>query len=357
MSIAILSGTYKNEKCGVGDYASQLFDALNTNSTQHCILISSNKIIENKEVAVIPSINWNFNSFISLHKILKNKDCKKIIFQFPTRVYFKNIQIVFLIPFLRIMGYKIITILHEYGYSAWFAKLRSWPIIFASNRLVVVDDLYKKQLRWLAGKKTRVIYIGSNMPPIILSKEELLNIRKQENSQETLVLCYFGFINESKGFNKLLKILNLAKNQKLNIKLKVIGQLEKNNPYHEKLWKYIEDHNLTEIISISGYLEPYDVSLQIASADYMVLPFQKGLSPRNGSFWAAYQNKIKIITSQSKFSSQRYFSNTYFLPFESSSEVWLNCIQNSKSAIVETPKDIPTWTTIASEIEIILNDL
>jgi len=354
MNIAILTGTYTGEKCGVGDYAAKLFEALNQYTTYNYILISSKRLIEKKDIIQTIKITWSFLSFINIHKLLKIKDCNAVIFQFPTRVYYNNFQVVFLIFFLRVLGYKTMTILHEYGYSPWYAKLRSFPIILASHQLVVVDDIYKKQLNWLVKNKTKTIHIASNIPMVILRDGEKNDLRSLENTHDAILLCYFGFINESKGFEKILEILVLAKKEQYKFKLKIIGLLDEQNPYHSSLLKYIHVNDLKNLIIFTGYIEPEEVSRQIAISDYILLPFVKGLSPRNGSFWAAYQNKVKIITTKSEFSETRYFSNTYFIPTTSIAEEWLNCILKNKDNIIEDPQSPPNWESIANQFELII---
>ena len=93
--------------------------------------------------------------------------------------------------------------------------------------------------------------------------------------------------------NKLIKEY-LIKGYNLNV------ERFKNNgggPYFEEVLEKIREYNLDNDIIVTGYLKD-SVGDYLKASDFAVLPFYYGISVRNGSFLAAYQEGIDIITTK-----------------------------------------------------------
>lgn len=67
--------------------------------------------------------------------------------------------------------------------------------------------------------------------------------------------------------------------------------------YHKKVLEKIREYNLDNDIIVTGYLKD-SVGDYLKASDFAVLPFYYGISVRNGSFLAAYQEGIDIITTK-----------------------------------------------------------
>lgn len=106
------------------------------------------------------------------------------------------------------------------------------------------------------------------------------------------------FINEYKCFLELVEAIKHLKDAgKLKSKLVVIGELKESDEYHKKVLEKIREYNLDNDIIVTGYLKD-SVGDYLKASDFAVLPFYYGISVRNGSFLAAYQEGIDIITTK-----------------------------------------------------------
>ena len=134
--------------------------------------------------------------------------------------------------------------------------------------------------------------------------DDIMKESADNNKDNSLVkdnmklMSYFGFINEYKCFLELVEAIKHLKDAgKLKSKLVVIGELKESDEYHKKVLEKIREYNLDNDIIVTGYLKD-SVGDYLKASDFAVLPFYYGISVRNGSFLAAYQEGIDIITTK-----------------------------------------------------------
>lgn len=356
MRICAIVGSLPPEKCGVGDYSRILFNML-SNELDINIITSIGFGNVNDKFKIHPIMNdWTLKEASVILKKIQEINPDIIHIQYPTTAYKRNILINFLPILLRIKRYKIIVTLHEYSYRSLFGKLRIWPNIIASNKIIVVDPIYKDDILknfMFRKKKIEFINIGSNIPKSNISKEKRNNIRKNIIGDDNFYLMsYFGFINETKGIPSIIEAMNVLKNNNnLFTKLLLIGELDKNNVYHEYLLNLIENYNLNDYIQITGYLEESKVADYLSISDFCILPYTDGLSIKNGSFLAAYQEGLPVITTKPDNNTLK-FGNVYFIP-KSNNELiisrFIELFQKQKITNVNTKDMIPTWDKIVKD--------
>lgn len=320
MNLTVISGTLPDAKCGVGDYSDLLYSDIKKNDSEINIdIITSKGLRCNSDNIKIHDImnSWRFRELPKIISYIKSLESDIIHIQYPTAYYGKNAMINFLPLFIRLMGKKCISTIHEYSDNSLFGKIRIWPNILFSNKILVVDKRYKRDLQKLfifQNKDIEFMNIFSNMPKSNITYEQKKQLKNKLNvNDEEILTCYFGFIHEKKAVESILEALKILVEERKKVKFLIIGQLDKENSYHKKLLNIIEDYNLSEYIIMTGYLDRNEVSNYISICDIGILPFTEGLSSKNGSFLSMYQENLSIITTKPIDNEKYDYKGVYYI--------------------------------------------
>jgi glycosyltransferase involved in cell wall biosynthesis len=117
-----------------------------------------------------------------------------------------------------------------------------------------------------------------------------------------VLLCYFGFLNESKGGETLFRALAKLVARGEPVKLLMIGgKVGSSDPtnvaYLEEMESLIEELHLDEHVLWTGYVEGPEVSASFWAADICVMPYRDGVSFRRGTLMAALAHGMPIISA------------------------------------------------------------
>ena len=116
------------------------------------------------------------------------------------------------------------------------------------------------------------------------------------------LLCYFGFLNASKGGELLHQVLArlLAAGHDAHL-LMIGGQVGASDPtnqgYLQRVRADIEALGLTARVHWTGHIPSPQVSAAFLASDICLLPYQDGVSYRRGSFMAALAHGMAIVTT------------------------------------------------------------
>lgn len=354
MRVLMIVGSYPPEKCGVGDYSSILGIHLNNYEDDDIDVFTSNSIIKKNKKIKFNKLNWKMTDIKFVVNSILEQNYDIVHLQFPSKAYRKSIAIIIIMLLLYLKKKKIILTLHEFSYSPLIAKLRTMPLLFISKKIIVVDEKYRDDFKKISKKiyaKTIFINIASNIP---LSKLNNNNLEKAEFRERLfgnikLIVGYFGFINETKGIESILEVGKVLKQKNIDFKILLIGELNSNNKYHKTLIDLINLHELQEEVVITGYLESEDVADYISICDWMVFPFTKGLSPRNGSFLAALLQGVNIITTKSDdYGNFSNVNNVFFIDTYLDITSIINYLINgNKNGVLNASNIQYSWDEIA----------
>jgi glycosyltransferase involved in cell wall biosynthesis len=117
---------------------------------------------------------------------------------------------------------------------------------------------------------------------------------------EDSVWAYFGFLNQSKGGETLVRALAHARpaTHLLMIGGKVGSSDPTNQAYADHIQALIEELGLEERVQWTGYVPSEQVSAALLSADAVVLPYRDGISFRRGSLHAALAHGCPIVSTR-----------------------------------------------------------
>lgn len=308
-----ISASFPNVKDGIGDSAAFLYKAY-LKKCKNCILVTSNdykikSYLQDNNLKNIHYINnWkcSIKNILFFTKLLKNE--KVIHLEYPGVVYGKSLFPIILLLLARYNNVKIILRLHEFSQASQTRKIVITLLVKISNYVFVPSNIDYEILKEKYGEKIKKTHIGSNIPFISLKKE-------YSPKKEYIIISYFGFIYPSKGFENLLDIWNqiLHKTNK-KIRFLIIGELSDCSDnqyahYHKKILKKIDELGITDLIDITGFVSPCQVSQYMQDSDFTILPFSDGLTLRRGSFISYLEHNIPIITSNGDQECNLYFKN------------------------------------------------
>jgi glycosyltransferase involved in cell wall biosynthesis len=148
-----------------------------------------------------------------------------------------------------------------------------------------------------------LIPLGSNVepqPPADFNRD--MWRRQYEAGDHTLLMAYFGFLNESKGGEELIKALALLRQQGLDARLLLIGgNLGHADPtnvaYAQKVQALIDRLHLADFVYRTGYTGLPEVSANLLAADMVVMPYRDGVSFRRTTLIAALRHGCPVVST------------------------------------------------------------
>jgi glycosyltransferase involved in cell wall biosynthesis len=120
--------------------------------------------------------------------------------------------------------------------------------------------------------------------------------------EDAALLCYFGFLNASKGGEMLVEVLDRLIQRGRNAHLLMIGGRggasdSGNYAYLKKVEARIADRGLGQRVHWTDHIPGAEVSAAFHISDVCLLPYQDGASYRRGSFMAALEHGMAIVTT------------------------------------------------------------
>ncbi|NIV28575.1 MAG: glycosyltransferase, partial [Anaerolineae bacterium] len=123
---------------------------------------------------------------------------------------------------------------------------------------------------------------------------------------DDFLLCFFGFINDRKGVDTLLRALHaLVSDPPTAGRVSLLfigGRTGASDPtnvaYLAQIDALIAELGLEDQVHWTGYVAPEEVTASFMGADLCVLPYRDGASFLHGTFHAALVHGMPILTTQ-----------------------------------------------------------
>jgi glycosyltransferase involved in cell wall biosynthesis len=309
MNIYIISGTFPELHCGVGDYTFCLCKELKKYNLALSVITTKSPHVKSLEgVRIIQLIeSWNFLSLFSLLGFFRKNQADIVHIQYPTQSYKHKAMINIFPIFLKIFLPKIFLIvtIHDIKTAHIFNKLRAIPFLIFSDKIILTvieeKEYLAKKFPFLQSK-LEVIPVGSNIEPLKFSIEERKKIRQKLGVKEDeTLLSNFGYILSKKELEDLLCSTKSLNEEGLKVKLIFISDFSpQTNKYHRQLKDLVSSLNLDSLIIWTGYCLQEEVSKYLQSSDICVQLYGDGVSFRRTSFLAALCHGLPIVTSIDK---------------------------------------------------------
>lgn len=148
-----------------------------------------------------------------------------------------------------------------------------------------------------------LIPLGSNVEPQPPAGLDRAAWRQRYGAgEQTLLLAYFGFLNESKGGEELIEALAILRRQGLDARLLFIGgdvghADPTNAAYAQRVRALVEQYGLSGEVYTTGYTDLASVSANLMAADAVVMPYRDGVSFRRTTLIAALRHGCPVVST------------------------------------------------------------
>lgn len=349
--ICFIVGAFPNMQCGIGDYTFNLAKELSRNGNDVSVITSNkaiNEIGDNVKVYNIVE-EWNFKNLKNIVMKLKEIQPEVVNIQYPSGEYKKNLMINFLPFFIkRKIKCEIVETIHEYSIFTILGKIRNAISFKFADKILVVEESYIDEIRKV-NKKVDIRYlpIASNVKISNLTQEEVSEKRKELGIQNCKVMSFFGFANENKGIENILYVLK----EMPETKLMFIGDVKEENEYQKSLINLSKELGVYERIIFLGFVNQEKAGMYLKCTDVCVLPFINGVSNRNGSYLAASNENIPVVTTTQKDSYEK--DGIFYVKANNKVEL-LGAVKKALNYEEKIKRENITWEWVSKEyLEII----
>lgn len=329
MRVCLLGGEFPPMQGGVGDFTREIGLALNRLGAEVSV-VSSSKAADSASAApslkggsvverngcrltLYPVVSrWDFSCWAQVLGLVERTGAEILNVQYQTAAYQMHPSVNLLPWRLRLQRGRprVVVTLHDLKLPYLFPKagpVRKWvtqALIRGSDATIVTNVEDRVQAERYGAREAHLFPIGSNIHPQAppgYSREKWRG--RWGVKADEILLCYFGFLNESKGAETLFRALSRLAGQGEGVKLLMIGgKVGSSDPtnlaYLRRMGALIEELGLASSVAWTGYVTGPEVSASFWASDVCVLPYRDGVSFRRGTLMAALAHGMPIVSTQ-----------------------------------------------------------
>jgi glycosyltransferase involved in cell wall biosynthesis len=261
MRIAMITGSYPPDVCGVGDYTFHLVEALKQ---------------QGMEVSVI---RWNRPDLKSIKNVIGviNDFAPAVVqLQYPTVGFGHSI-----VPqFMNLLMPCVVT-LHEVSQLHILRRLSLY--LFTSE----YERRYARSYAPWITQKSSVVPIGSSIPS-----------SSREKMRKANEIIYFGLIRPNKGVENVLSLAACIKEQGVELNIRMVGKIQ---PGQNMYFQYLQTLSKDLPVIWNVALSDNELADLLGSSKIAYMPYPDGASERRSSLLAVLANGIATITTEGKY--------------------------------------------------------
>lgn len=313
MRIAFIAGEFQPLQGGLGDFTRELARACRAAGHEAHILTRTapgapaHESLEGVSVHRL-SADWGWGTWKRVAGFMRQTKPDVVNLQYQAAAYQMH-PAINLLPALLSRRAPIVVTFHDLRVPYLFPKagpLRRQAVLTMARaaRAVIVTNIEDEETLRQAGLARMFrIPIGSNIAPAqIEGFDRSAWLRAHGISDDARLVGYFGFLNESKGGETLIRALAELRAQGLDVTLVLIGgQTGNSDPtnqrYARRLMELAGELGAQAHIIATGFLDPRGVSAAFAACDCVALPYRDGASLRRGTLMAALAHGSAIVTT------------------------------------------------------------
>jgi len=315
MKVCLISGEFRPMQGGVGDFTYEVGQALRGLGATVAVLTSTAAGPPRDEdgLRVEPRLErWGWNSWRTILRMAEEMKADVLNIQYQAAAYGMHPAINLLPLRLRARKHRpgVVVTFHDLKVPYLFPKagrVRWWVVLALARWSDAVIVTNAEDLETLApyslSPAPYLIPIGSNIEPAPPADYDRDTWRARWGvGPEDILLSYFGFLNESKGGETLMRALDGVVKKGYRARLLMVGGKwgssdPTNVAYAQRVEALIDELGLSEQVMWTGYTPQEEVSANLLASDICVLPYRDGASFRRGSFMAALVHGLPIITT------------------------------------------------------------
>ncbi len=320
--ILMVTGEYPPDQGGVGDYTALLSSSMQEQGARVTVLTRGDHDLSTEDqpsgkVSVLRVMRgWGFTSWPRMASAVARYRPQIVQIQYQAAAYAMHPAVNLLPIYLRrrAPGIKVVTTFHDLRAPYLFPKagpLRPASLRMMDSSSAATVATNQADLSALGGAglgsggsvKRWLIPIGSNLectPPADFDRSQWR--RQIGATTDTLIVSYFGFMNDSKGVEFLIQALEILAGRGLDWRLLIVGgetgqSDPTNRSYSDRILQLIKSRRLEERVYWTGFVAGEQVSAALLSSDLCALPFRDGASLRRGSLLAALTHGLPVVTT------------------------------------------------------------
>jgi len=328
MRVCLLSGEFPPMQGGVGDFTREMGLALNRLGATVSVLSSTKAAsLDGGEVApdggsvlerdglslqVLPVIRrWDFSCWSRIGEFIGSSKPEILNIQYQTAAYQMHPAINLLPWRLRLSKDRprVVVTFHDLKLPYLFPKagpLRRWvtgALASVCDAAIVTNVEDRTAAERYHARNLHLFPVGSNIEPQApLGYDRSAWRGRRGVKPDEVLLCYFGFLNETKGGETLFRALARLVDAGEPVKLLMIGgKVGSSDPtnlaYLRKMESLIAELDLVDRVLWTGYVAGPEVSASFWAADICVMPYRDGVSFRRGTLMAALVHGMPIIST------------------------------------------------------------
>ncbi len=305
---------------GVGDCTNEIAKALARCGIETHVLTSAAggrpSVVDESGVHIHRLVNkWDWRSLQILRRVIRETRADIVHIQYQTAAFGRHPAInlaprlltshLLALPLDKGEPVGVVTTFHDLRVPYLFPKasgLREWitfELARSSDAAIATNEEDYARLGQKRSGGVSLIPIGSNIDPTPPPNYDRTAWRTHLGvTPDELLLSYFGFLNDSKGGETLIRALAEIPDAKL---LMIGGQVGASDPtnaaYLARVKNLIAALGLTSRVLWTDYAPQAEVSAHFLASDLCVLPYRDGASYRRGSFMAALAHSLPIVTT------------------------------------------------------------
>lgn len=315
MRIAFIAGEYPPLQGGLGDFTRELGKAvIAAGHDVHVITRFLQGAPAREAQAGQPEVHrlipaWGWDSRRRIDGFLRVFKPDVVNLQYQAAAYGMHPAINLLPSWL---GKSVPTVVTFHDLRAPYLFPKAGPLRWRSilamargARATIVTNVEDDQaLRDERVPNVRTIPIGSNVSPETLHDFCAERWKVEHGiAADTALFGYFGFLNESKGGESLIRALAELRRRALNVGLLHIGGKTgasdpTNFAYAQHLDALADALSVRDRVFETGFLDNAGVSAAFAACDCIALPYRDGASYRRGTLMAAFAHGAAIVTTE-----------------------------------------------------------
>ncbi len=269
---------------------------------------------------------WRWPSLAAVTDLVIRHELDVVNIQYQAAAYNMNSPAINFLPW-RLKGVvKTAVTFHDLRVPYLFPKagrLRETAVRFMARHahgLIATNPSDYQRLAASHQQPVRQIPIGSNITAYRPARAEITAARAQFGlAEHDKLLGYFGFLNESKGADTLLRAL-AGLDERTHLVF-IGGQTGSSDPDNNQsflgqLKQLIVDLGLSKRVHWTGFVADKAVSTFLHAADVMAMPYRDGVSLRRGTLMAALAHGRPLITTYPTIPTPElvHGQNAWFVP-------------------------------------------
>ncbi len=303
MRVAMVTGSYPPQPCGVGDYAQRLVDELKGAGVSVDVVTTDAQDRDDAGSVAFALAKWTFRNWWQALRWMRTQRYDVIHIQYPARFYGYRpvLALLSLMAKVAIPGVPIVVTLHEFRITHLLRKLSSIGLTAPSAAVVLTADsergAVEKWMPWLRSR-LHVLTMASTISPVPIDDRRREELRRSRGiAIDDLVIVYFGLLHPNKGIETVLRSFAIAHREMPSTKLMMLSLFEPlSNPYHARLQSETVRLNVQDAVVWAGYLDNRRVSEHLGCADIGFFPFQDGVTLRRLSFMTGMSHGLPTLT-------------------------------------------------------------